>query len=492
MHSTKGQVMADKSSPLLKEKAFVGGEWIAALSGKTFDVVNPANGQVIARVPDMNENDAKNAVDAAHKAFPAWKALTGKERSKILYKWYQAIVDNADELARLMTLEQGKPLAEAKAEVLGGAAFVEWFAEEAKRAYGDFIPAHKADARIIVSKEPIGVAAAITPWNFPSSMITRKVPPALAAGCTVVLKPAEDTPLSALALAALLQQSGAPAGIFNIVTTSEAPAVGNVLTGDNRVKKISFTGSTEVGRILMKQASAQIKKISLELGGNAPFIIFPTCDLDKAVAGTVACKFRNAGQTCISANRIYVHSSIYKEFTAKLLAKVKDIHVGPGDQQGVTMGPLINVDGLKKVEELVADAVKGGASVLTGGRAHALGGTFYEPTILTGMTDSMRITKEEIFGPVAALFAFEDEDEVISRANATEFGLSSYIYSQDYSQIWRVSEALEYGMVAVNEPLLSTELAPFGGVKHSGLGREGSKYGLEEFMEVKYRLFGGL
>lgn len=484
--------MVENISPLLKDKAFIGGQWIAAASGRAFDVINPANGQTVARVPDMNENDTKAAVDAAQKALPAWKALTGKERSKILYKWYQAIVDHADELARIMTLEQGKPLAESKTEVLGGAAFVEWFAEEAKRAYGDFIPAHKADARIVVSKEPIGIVAAITPWNFPSSMITRKVPPALAAGCTVVLKPAEDTPLSALALAALAQQSGVPDGVFNIVTTAEAPAVGNVLTGDDRVKKISFTGSTEVGRILMKQAAAQIKKISLELGGNAPFIVFPSADMDKAVAGAVACKFRNAGQTCISANRIYVHSSIYKEFADRFAKKVADIHVGPGDQQGVSMGPLINKDGLAKVEELVADAAAKGAKTLTGGKAHALGGTFYEPTILTGMTDSMRIAREEIFGPVAPLFAFEDEDEVISRANATEFGLASYIYSQDYGQIWRVSEALEYGMVAVNEPLLSTELAPFGGVKHSGLGREGSKYGLEEFMEVKYRLLGGL
>ncbi len=484
--------MSDKVSSLIKDKAFIGGQWVGAASGKTFAVVNPANGETIGHVPDMNEKDATAAVDAAEKAFPAWRALTGKERSKILYQWYQSIVAHADELARIMTLEQGKPLAESKAEVLGGAAFVEWFAEEAKRAYGDIIPAHKGDARIIVTKEPVGIAAAITPWNFPSSMITRKVPPALAAGCPIVLKPAEDTPLSALALAALAQQSGVPDGIFNVVTTADAPAVGNVLTGDDRVKKISFTGSTEVGRILMKQAAAQVKKVSLELGGNAPFIIFPSADPEKALAGLIACKFRNAGQTCISANRIYVHTSIYNDIAERLAAKVRDMPVGPGDQQGSVIGPLINEQGIEKVEELVADAVKKGAKILCGGKRHGLGGTFYEPTVLTGMTDSMRIAKEEIFGPVAALFAFESENDVISKANDTEFGLASYIYSQDYGQIFRVSEKIESGMVAINEPLLSTELAPFGGVKQSGIGREGSKYGLEEFLSVKYRLFGGL
>lgn len=484
--------MSDKNSSLIKDRAYVGGRWVAAASGKTFPVTNPANGETITTVPDMDANDTRAAIDAAQKAFPAWRALTGKERSKIIHKWYLAIVDHADELARIMTLEQGKPLAEAKAEVLGGAAFVEWFAEEAKRAYGDVIPAHKGDARIIVTKEPVGIAAAITPWNFPSSMITRKVPPALAAGCPVVLKPAEDTPLSALALAALAQQSGIPDGLFNVITSSDAPSVGQVLTGDDRVKKISFTGSTEVGRILMKQSAAQIKKISLELGGNAPFLIFPSADSDKSLAGLIACKFRNAGQTCISANRIYVHTSIYKDVAERLAAKVRDMPVGPGDQQGSVIGPLINEQGVEKVEELVADAVKKGAKVLCGGKRHALGGTFYEPTVLTGMTDSMRIAKEEIFGPVAALFAFEDENEVITRANDTEFGLASYVYSQDYGQIFRVSEGLEAGMVAVNESLLSTELAPFGGVKHSGLGREGSKYGLDEFLSVKYRLFGGL
>jgi succinate-semialdehyde dehydrogenase/glutarate-semialdehyde dehydrogenase len=484
--------MTDKNFSLLKDAAYVNGQWVAAASGAAFDVVNPASGTVVGRVPDMNEADTQNAVAAAHAAFPAWKALTGKERSKFLYKWYDLIVQHADELARILTAEQGKAVAEAKGEVLGGAASVEWFAEEAKRAYGDYIPAHKSDARIVVSKEPVGVVGAITPWNFPSAMITRKVSPALAAGCTVVLKPAEDTPLSALALAALAHEAGFPPGIFNVVTTAHAPAVGGVLTGDARVRKISFTGSTQVGRMLMEQSAPQIKKISLELGGNAPFIVFPSADFDSAVAGAIACKFRNAGQTCISANRIYVHQSIHDAFVSAFHDKVRDLHVGAGDEQGVVMGPLINKEGLEKVEELVADALKKGARAVCGGKRHARGGSFYEPTILTGMTDAMRIAKEEIFGPVAAIFAFEDEDEVISRANDTEFGLASYIYSRDYGQIFKVSEALEYGMVAANEPFLSTELAPFGGVKHSGIGREGSKYGLEEFLEVKYRLFGGL
>lgn len=484
--------MTDPHLPLLKDKAFINGQWVDAAAKKTLNVLNPADLSVVGTVPDMDEKDAQNAVFAAHKAFPAWKALTGKARSKILSQWHRLIVEHADDLARLMTLEQGKPLAEAKAEVLGGADLVEWFAEEAKRAYGDYIPAHKVDARIIVSKEPVGVVGAITPWNFPSAMITRKVSPALAAGCAVVLKPAEDTPLSALALAALAEKAGFPPGILNIVTTSDAASVGAVFTGDDRVKKISFTGSTEVGRILMKQAAPQIKKISLELGGNAPFMIFPSANPESALAGVMACKFRNAGQTCIAANRIYVHTSIYKDTAERLAARVKDMAVGPGDRQGSVIGPLINEQGIEKVEELVADAVAKGATVLCGGKRHALGGTFYEPTVLIGMTDDMRIAREEIFGPVAALFAFDDENDVVSRANDTEFGLASYVYSQDYGQIIRVSEAIESGMVAVNEPFLSTELAPFGGIKQSGLGREGSKYGLDEFLTVKYRLLGGL
>lgn len=476
---------------LIRDRAFVGGEWVESASGQRFEVTNPADSEVIGQVPDMDAEDARRAVTAAEKAFPAWKSLTGKERSQYLYKWFALIRDHADDLARILTLEQGKPLAESKVEVLGGAAFVEWAAEEAKRVYGDFIPAHKSDARIIVTKEPVGVVAAITPWNFPSSMITRKVSPALAAGCTVVLKPAEDTPLSALALAALAEKAGFPAGIFNVVTTARAAVVGAVLTGDDRVRKISFTGSTEVGRLLMGQSAPQIKKISLELGGNAPFIVFPSADLDQAVSGAVACKFRNAGQTCVSANRLYVHRSIFDDFAGRLAAKIKGIQMGTGTDPGVTMGPLINGDGLKKVQDLVKDALDKGAAPM-GSAAHGQGGTFYPPTILTGMTDDMRIAREEIFGPVAALFAFDDEDEVISRANDTEYGLASYLYSRDYGQIWRVSDALEYGMVAVNEPFLATELAPFGGVKHSGIGREGSKYGLDEFIEAKYRLFGGL
>ena len=483
-----------RTDDLLKHEAFINGQWCEAESRKTFAVLNPADGKKIADVPDMALPDTDKAIEAAHRAFASWKGLTGKERHKIIYRWYELICDHAAELSRILTMEQGKPLAEAKGEVLGGAGFVEWFAEEAKRCYGDFIPAHKNDAQIVVSRAPVGVVGAITPWNFPSSMITRKVAPALAAGCTVVLKPAEDTPLSALALAALAEKAEFPPGVFNVVTSSleNAPVVGQTLTDDIRVKKISFTGSTEVGKILMKQCAGQVKKLSLELGGNAPFIVFSSADLDKAVDGAFACKFRNAGQTCISANRIYVQADIYEAFAKKFISRLKDIQSGAGDQTGVTMGPLINEAGLQKVEELLEDALEQGARVEHGGQRSKLGGTFFEPTVLTGMTSSMRMAREEIFGPVAALYSFETDEEVIERANDTEYGLASYIYSNDHHQVWRVSGALEYGMVAVNEPLLATELAPFGGVKESGMGREGSKYGLEAFTEIKYRLLGGI
>ena len=483
--------MASDFAGLLKTKAFLCGQWVGAETGDVFDVANPADSEKIGSVPDMGRADALRAVAFAQEAFPAWKAQTGKERAAVLHKWFELIRAHAENLARLLTLEQGKPLAESRAEVLGGAALVEWFSEEAKRVYGDFVPAHKRDARIIVSREAVGVVGAITPWNFPSAMIARKVSPALAAGCTVVLKPAEDTPFSALALAALAQEAGFPAGIFNVVTASlkNTPEIGDVLTEDRRIKKISFTGSTAVGKLLMEKAAPQIKKLSLELGGNAPFIVFPSADLAQSLDGAMACKFRNAGQACTSANRIYVHASLYDEFSGKLVERVKDLCVGKGDQQGTTIGPLINEEAVRKVEGLVSEALAQGAKLETGGDRCGLG---YAPTVLTGMKDTMRIAREEVFGPVAALFSFEEEEDVIHRANDTEYGLASYIYSRDYSQIWRVSDALEYGMVAVNEPLLATELAPFGGIKESGIGREGGNMGLEEFTDVKYRLFGGV
>jgi len=479
---------------LIKDQAFIGGQWKGASGDAVFDVVNPANGDKIASVPDMGEKDAAEAVEAAHAAFPAWKALTGKDRFRILKSWHDAIVENTESLAHLLMTEQGKPLAEAKGEIAGAASFVEWFAEEAKRAYGDYIPAHKPDARIIVSREPVGVVAAITPWNFPASMVTRKVAPALAAGCTVVLKPAEDTPLTALALAALAEKAGFPPGVLNIVTSSleNAPAVGRVLTGHPLVRKTSFTGSTEVGKILLKQAADGVKKVSLELGGNAPFIVFPSADIKKAVEGAVASKFRNAGQTCVCANRIFIHEDIYDTFIEGLAMRARALSVGPGTVPGAEIGPLINAAGIEKVESLIADAVAQGAKVICGGGRHKSGKAFFEPTVIAGVSDSMRIMADEIFGPVAAVASFKDEGEIIRRANATEYGLACYIYTRDYAQGWRVSEALEYGMVGVNEPLLATELAPFGGVKQSGIGREGSKYGLDGFTELKYRLFGGI
>ncbi len=478
---------------LLKTQAFIDGTWQQSKTKKTFPVFNPANEQEVAQVSDCSAEDAKKAVEVAQAAFESWRQLNPKERAAYLKKWHTLIIEHVDALAEILTLEQGKPLAEAKGEILGGAAAVEWFAEEARRAYGDFIPAHKNDARILVTKEPVGVVGAITPWNFPSAMITRKVSPALAAGCTIILKPAEDTPLSALALAALAEQAGFPKGVFNVVPTSEAADIGNVLTSDLRVSKISFTGSTQVGRLLMKQCADQIKKVSLELGGNAPFIVTPSADLEQAVDGLMACKFRNAGQTCISANRIYVHESLFDTFAKAFMDKVKALKPGPGDTDGVDIGPLINKAGIEKVEKLVANALENGATALCGAeKASDLGDLFYKPTILTGVKDEMTLCCEEIFGPVAPLYMYTDTQEVIARANNTEYGLASYVFCNDNKEIWEFSDALDYGMVAVNEPFLATELAPFGGVKQSGIGREGSKYGLEEFMEIKYRLLGGL
>ncbi|WP_107222378.1 NADP-dependent succinate-semialdehyde dehydrogenase [Thauera aromatica] len=481
-----------KDSALLRELAYIDGVWAGADDGARFEVTNPADGSVLARVPDMGAAETRRAIDAAAAALPAWRARTAKERAAVLRKWFELILENQDDLAVLMTAEQGKPLAEARGEVAYGAAFIEWFAEEGKRIYGDVIPSHGADKRIVVLKEPIGVVAAITPWNFPIAMITRKAGPALAAGCTMVIKPAEDTPLCALALAALAERAGLPKGVLNIVTTRRAAEVGGELSANPTVRKLSFTGSTEVGKLLMRQCAGTVKKVSLELGGNAPFIVFDDADLDAAVAGAMASKYRNAGQTCVCANRLLVQDGIYDAFAAKLAEAVGRLRVGPGLSGDVEQGPLINEEAVAKVETLVADAVGKGARVACGGRRHALGGTFYEPTILTGVTAQMRVAREEIFGPVAPLFRFHTEAEAIALANATEFGLAAYFYAKDIARVWRVAEGLEYGIVGINEGIISTEVAPFGGVKESGIGREGSKYGIEDYVEMKYLCLGGI
>ena len=478
----------------MKTQGFINGQWVAAASGKTFAVFNPANGERVAEVANMGRDDCLLAIDAADRALAGWKGKTAKERSQKLRAWFDLIVANSDTLATIMTTEQGKPLAEAKGEVLYGASFVEWYAEEAKRIYGDLIPSPLKDRKLLVMKEPIGVCAAITPWNFPLAMITRKCAPALAAGCTVVVKPAEATPLTALALADLAAQAGIPAGVFNVVVGDQAaaPEIGQVLCADTRVRKVSFTGSTEVGRILLRQSADTIKKLSLELGGNAPFIVFEDADVDAAVEGAMASKYRNAGQTCVCANRIYVQAGIYDEFAAKLSAKVAQLRVGPGLQAGVQVGPLIESAALLKVQEHVADAIAGGAKIEVGGRPHALGGLFFEPTVLTGVSSSMRVAREETFGPVAPLFCFNDEQEVLAMANNTEYGLAAYFYSRDVGRIFRMAEGLEAGIVCVNAGNFSNEVAPFGGVKQSGLGREGSKYGIEEYLEIKYVTIAGL
>ncbi|KJS38822.1 MAG: succinate-semialdehyde dehydrogenase [Rhodospirillaceae bacterium BRH_c57] len=479
---------------LLRSQAFVDGAWCNAASHGTFEVKNPADGEILGSVPDMGTADARRAIEAANAAWPAWRKKTAKERANLLRAWFTLINQHGEDLARLMTAEQGKPLAEARGEVVYGASFIEWFAEEAKRVYGDVIPSHGPDKRIVVLKEPIGVVAAITPWNFPIAMITRKCAPALAAGCPVVIKPAEDTPLSALALAWLAEKAGFPAGVLNVVTTSRANTaeVGAELTGNPIVRKVSFTGSTAVGKLLMKQCADTVKKVSLELGGNAPFLVFDDADLDAAVAGAMASKYRNAGQTCVCANRLYVQAGVYDAFAEKLGKAVAGLKVGVGTDDGVTTGPLINEAAVAKVERLLADATGKGAKVVTGGKRHALGGTFFEPTIVTGVTQDMTMAREEIFGPVAPLYRFETEAEAIALANATEFGLAAYFYSRDIGRIWRVSEGLEYGIVGINEGIISTEVAPFGGVKESGIGREGSKYGMEDFLEIKYLCMGGI
>jgi len=480
-----------KDPKLLREQCYVNGAWTGAAGGKSFDVHNPATGDRIGSVPDMGAEETKQAIAAAEAAWPAWRAKTGKERSAILRKWNDLILANLDDLSLILTSEMGKPLAESKGEVTIGAAYVEWFAEEAKRIYGDTIPTPWPDRRIVVVKQPVGVCAAITPWNFPHSMITRKVAPGLAAGCTVILKPAEQTPYSALALAELAERAGFPKGVLNIIT-GDAPAIGGELCANPSVRKISFTGSTEVGRLLMKQAAPTIKKISLELGGNAPFIVFDDADVDAAVEGAIVSKYRNTGQTCVCANRLFVQDGIYDKFAAKLAEKVKAFKVGAGTEAGVVQGPLIDTAALAKVEEHVADALAGGAKAVTGGKRHSLGGTYYEPTVLAGVTPKMRIFREETFGPVAPLFRFKSDDEVVELANHTEYGLAAYFYTRDVGRAWRVAERLEYGMVGVNTGLVTTEVAPFGGVKQSGLGREGSKYGCDEFVEVKYICMGGV
>lgn len=479
-----------KRQDLLKDAAYIGGEWRSG--AKTYAVTNPADGKEIARVPDMGAAETKEAIAAAEKALPAWAAKTAKERAVILRKWADLMVANADDLAAIMTSEQGKPLAEARGEVIYAASFLEWFAEEGKRAYGDVIPSPIKNSRIIVLKQPVGVCAMITPWNFPAAMITRKAGPALAAGCAAVCKPAKVTPLSALAQAVLAEEAGVPPGVFNVVTAASARAVGDEMCANPAVRKLSFTGSTEVGKILMKQCADTMKKLSLELGGNAPFIVFDDADLNAAVEGAVASKYRNAGQTCVCANRIYVQEGVYDEFAKRLAEKVKALKVGAGIEEGVNIGPLINEDGLAKVEEHVEDALQKGAKVAIGGRRARQGGNFYEPTVLTGVTKDMKVAREETFGPVAPLFKFKDEAEAIRMANDTQYGLAAYFYARDMSRVWRVAEGLETGMVAVNAGILSTEVAPFGGVKESGIGREGSKYGLDEYLEIKYVLVGGV
>lgn len=476
---------------LVRQQCYINGKWLDAHSGKSIAVNNPATGAMLGSVPEMGAAETREAILAARDAQILWRARTAKERAAVLRKWYDLMMKNQEDLAKILTAEQGKPLTEARGEIAYGASFIEWFAEEGKRIYGDTIPQHAADKRIIVIKQPIGVCAAITPWNFPNAMITRKAGPALAAGCAMVLKPATQTPFSALALAVLAEEAGIPAGLFSVVTGS-ASQIGGEMTSNPIVTKVTFTGSTEVGRLLMKQSASTIKKMALELGGNAPFVVFDDADLDSAVEGAIISKFRNTGQTCVCANRLFVQDKVYDAFAEKLAQRVKQLKVGNGFDDGVVQGPLIDKNALAKVEEHVADVVAQGGKVVTGGKRHALGGTFYEPTVLADVKRSMKIFTEETFGPVAPLFRFKDEREVIEMANDTEFGLASYFYSRDVGRIFRVAEALDYGMVGVNTGLISTAEAPFGGVKQSGLGREGSHYGIDEFLEVKYICLGDI
>jgi succinate-semialdehyde dehydrogenase/glutarate-semialdehyde dehydrogenase len=476
---------------LFRQACYIDGTWVGALDGAEIKVDDPATGELIGAVPRMGTKEVRQAIDAAARAFPAWRKRTAKERANTLRRWFDLMMSNQEDLARLMTLEQGKPLAESRGEVAYAASFLEWFGEEAKRVYGDTIPPHQADKRIVVVKQPVGVVACITPWNFPLAMITRKAGPALAAGCAVVLKPASQTPFSALALAVLGERAGVPKGAFNVVT-GKGSELGAELASNPTVRKLSFTGSTETGKLLMAQCSSTVKKLSLELGGNAPFIVFDDADLDAAVEGTVASKYRNTGQTCVCTNRVLVQDGVYDAFAAKLAAAVKSLKPAPGFEPGATQGPLIDDNAVRKVEEHIHDAISKGAAVLVGGRRHVLGGRFFEPTVLTGVTPAMAIAHEETFGPVAPLFRFQTEADAIALANDTQFGLAAYFYGRDVARVWRVAEALEYGIVGINTGLISTEVAPFGGVKESGLGREGSKYGIEEYLEIKYLCFGGI
>lgn len=481
-----------KDHELLRSRAFINGEWMAAEGFLTHAVRNPATGETIAEVPDMGAAETRLAIDAANDAFERWRWRPAKERSTILKRWYGLIVQHQEDLALLMTLEQGKPLAESMAEVLYGASYVEWFAEEAKRIYGDLVPAPSADRRLLVMKQPVGVTAAITPWNFPIAMITRKVAPALAAGCTSIVKPAEATPLSALALAELASRAGVPPGVLNVVTTARPRVVGKALTGSKIVRKLSFTGSTAVGKQLIEQCASTVKNVSMELGGNAPFIVFDDADLDLAVRGAMASKFRNAGQTCVCANRLLVHDRVYDEFARRLTVAVKQLKVGPGVERDVQIGPMIDRTATEKVAGLVEQAKAQGARVLVGGSVHPLGGNFFEPTILADATPKMAVATEEIFGPVAPLFRFSTDDEAIALANDTDSGLAAYFFTRDMQRAWRVAERLEYGMIGLNEGLISNEMAPFGGVKESGIGREGSRYGIDEYLELKYVCQGAL
>lgn len=475
-----------KNSTLFVDKAYINGKWKDSRSLKTFTVTNPATGDVIGAVPDMTKAETRDAVTAAGMAFKTWKNTSAAERARLLKKWHVLMLENADDLARILTLEQGKPLNEALGEILYGASFVEWFAEEARRVYGDVIPGHTRDTRIVVIKQPIGVVGAITPWNFPNAMITRKIAPAIAAGCTVVIKPAKRTPFSALAIAKLAEAAGFPPGVINVVTGTSASEIGSELTGNPTVKKISFTGSTQTGKLLMKQSADTVKKISLELGGNAPFIVFDDADIALAVQGAIASKYRNAGQTCVCANRIYVQSGIIDAFTEQYVAAVEALNVGNGLEDGVDIGPLIDENAINSIKILVDDALASGAALVTGGKPHASGDLFYEPTVLCNVTPQMRIAREEIFGPVSGIFKFDTEEEVIELANDTPYGLASYCYGSNMSRIWRVAEALEYGIVGVNTGSISTTVAPFGGIKESGFGKEGSKYGIEEYVITKY------
>lgn len=480
-----------KRPDLLRQQCYLAGQWCNADSGETRPVTNPANGAVIAHVPWMGTVETRRAIEAARIAQKTWAAKTAKERAAVLRRWFELMMAHQDDLGRILTAEQGKPFAEAKGEIAYGASFIEWFAEEARRVYGETLPQHAADKRLLVIKQPIGVAAAITPWNFPNAMITRKAGPALAAGCAMVLKPALETPLSALALAVLAEEAGVPPGLFSVLT-GHGPTIGNELSTNPTITKLSFTGSTEVGRVLMRQSADTIKKLSLELGGNAPFVVFDDADIESAIEGALISKFRNAGQTCVCANRLFVQAGIYDAFAEKLASRVAALKVGDGMEEGVQQGPLINEAAVKKIEEHVTDVLANGGKALVGGQRHALGGTFYTPTVLTGVTPDMKVFREETFGPVAPLIKFEDEAEVIELANRTEFGLASYFYSRDIGRIFRVAEALEYGMVGVNTGLISTAEAPFGGVKQSGLGREGSHHGIDEYLEVKYICLGDI